>query len=54
MIEASLPLKGPGYDYSRSPDLAFNIVRMIYTRNSYGADELLNWHPTSLGTIVFD
>ncbi len=54
VIEASLPLKGPGYDYSHSPDLAFNIVRMIYTRNSYGADELLNWHPTSLGTLVFD
>ncbi|MFN0075025.1 MAG: DUF4838 domain-containing protein [Prosthecobacter sp.] len=54
VIEASLPLKAPGYDYTGLRELNFNIVRMIYTRNSYGADELLNWHPTSLGTIVFE
>lgn len=54
VIEASLPLKATGYDYTKLRELTFNIVRMIYTRNSYGADELLTWHPTSLGTIVFE
>lgn len=54
VIEASLPLKAPGYDYSEPRELTFNIVRMIYTSNSYGADQLLTWHPTSLGTIVFE
>jgi len=54
VIEASLPLKTNGYNYSEARELAFNIVRMIYTRNSYGADELLTWHPTSLGTLVFE
>jgi len=54
VIEAALPLKTPGYDYSGARALAFNIVRMIYTRDSYGADELLTWHPTSLGSIVFE
>jgi hypothetical protein len=53
VIEAVLPLKTDKYDYSQSADLAFNIVRMIYSRDSYGADELLSWHPTSKGTMVF-
>jgi hypothetical protein len=53
VIEAVLPLKTDKYDYSELPDVAFNVVRMIYSRDSYGADELLNWHPTSKGTIVF-
>lgn len=53
-IEAVLPLKTAGYDYSALRELAFNVVRMIYTRNSYGADELLSWHPTGLGTLIFD
>ncbi len=54
IIEASLPLKAPGYDYTSPRKLTFNIVRMIYTRNSYGSDEKLTWHPTSLGTIFFE
>jgi len=54
VIEASLPLKAPGYDYTSLRELTFNIVRMIYTRNSYGSDQLLTWHPTSFGTIVFE
>jgi hypothetical protein len=54
VIEAALPLKAGDYDLRHARELAFNIVRMIYTRNSYGADELLTWHPTALGTVVFE
>lgn len=53
IIEAVLPLKTDQYDCTQAPDLSFNIVRMIYARDSYGADELLSWHPTSKGTLVF-
>ncbi len=53
-IEASLPLKTPLYDFTAAEDLSFNVVRMIYTRDSYGADELIQWHPTGRGTLVFE
>ncbi len=53
-IEAMLPLKAVDYDFSAHRELAFNVVRMVYTRNSYGADELLSWHPTGLGTLILD
>jgi len=44
-IEAALPLKGPGYDYTGHKALTFNIARMIYTRDSYESDVILGWHP---------
>lgn len=53
VIEAVLPLKTDQYDFTQAATLSFNVVRMIYTRDSYGADELLNWHPTSNGTLIF-
>lgn len=44
VIEASLSFQTNGY-YSDAGELALNVVRMIYARNSYEADELLTWHP---------
>lgn len=52
VLEAALPLHTAHYDFRGHEDLAFNVVRMIYTRDSYGADELLAWHPTSVGVIT--
>jgi len=53
-VEASLPLQAGKYDFREASDLTFNVVRMVYTSDSYGADELISWHPTGYGRLVFD
>jgi len=45
VIEAALPLRASGYDYTAEKVLTFNVARMIYTRDSYESDVILGWHP---------
>ncbi len=44
-IEAALPLKTSGHDYTGLKAMTFNAHRLVYTRNSYVADVMTGWHP---------
>lgn len=53
-IEAALPLKAGGYDYTGLKALSFNVNRMVYTRNSYVADVMTGWHPIFVSGSYFE
>ena len=45
VIEAAFPLKAKGYDFTKQRVLTFNIMRNIFSRDSFAAEELIGWHP---------
>ena len=44
-IEAAFPLKAKGYDYTREKVLSFNLMRDVFTSDSFQAEEIIGWHP---------
>jgi hypothetical protein len=45
VIEAALPLRAPGHDYTRHKALTLNVARMVYSGDSFESDVTLGWHP---------
>jgi hypothetical protein len=44
-IEAAFPLKTKAYDLTAERVLTFNIMRNVFTRNSFAADVMIGWYP---------
>jgi len=45
VIEAAFPLKTRNYDFTSNSALSFNIMRNVYRKDSYQADEIIGWAP---------
>jgi len=44
-IEAALPLAAKAYDFTKEKALSFNLMRDVYTTDSFAADVLIGWAP---------
>jgi hypothetical protein len=44
-IEAAFPLHAEGYDYRKEKALSFNLMRNVFTKKGWTAEEIIGWHP---------
>lgn len=43
--KAALPLAARGYDFTRDKVLSFNLMREVYTSDSFAPEAIVGWAP---------